>query len=405
MDTFIKRIITVCVSLFLIAYVIYQVFQVFYNPVRTETVYFASEYKTLDAQGVTVRNETLITGKKNGYLFYTVDNGSRVSRGGTIAKVFPTEADSRSQQQLDRLTKDIEQLKAIQSQGTAGRVNLDVLDKQIRRVIGELTTGIHSPSIRGMDEWQSRLLALMNKRQVTIGKAVSFESRINALTALKNQLVSSYSVATSSVESPVAGYFVSKTDGFEKSVNFDNVKLLTTEDINKALNTRPAKSDSNVTGKVVGDYKWYLACVLPAEDAGELRQGAKPEILLPFVSDEVIPAEVVAANRDTNGNVAIIFECSYMSSELSSIRCESVQIRMKRYEGLRVPSSSIITNDRDEQGVYTLVGDTVTFRKVETLLIKPDYVICREKNQEGYLRLYDDIVVEGKGIYDGKTVR
>ncbi|MDD2361569.1 MAG: HlyD family efflux transporter periplasmic adaptor subunit [Oscillospiraceae bacterium] len=405
MDTFIKRIITLCISLFLIAYVGYQAFQVLYNPVKTETVYSASVYDTLDTEGITVRNEKPITGEKNGYLFYTVENGSRVSKNGTIAKVYPTQADSRSQKQLDRLTEEIEQLKDIQSQGTAGRVNLDVIDKQISQTVIELAAGVNTPTLKNMDLWQSRLLALLNKRQVTVGKTVSFESRINSLTELKNQLVTSYSVATSSIKSPVAGYFVSKIDGFENTIDYNKVKSLTVKQLDNLMNSTPKAPNSDLIGKVVGDYKWYLACVLSAADAGKVRQGTTPDILLPFISDEIIPTEVVAANRDPSGNVAVIFECSYMSSELSSIRRESVQIRLKRYEGLRVSSDSIITNDKGEQGVYVISGDTVVFRKVEILHALPDYVICKETDKNGYLELYDDIVVEGKGLYDGKMVR
>ncbi len=405
MDTFVKRIITLCISLFLIAYVGYQAFQVLYNPVKTETVYNASVYDTLDAEGITIRNEKLISGEKNGYLYYTIENGSRVSKNGTIAEVYPTQADSRSQLQLDRLTENIAQLKEIQSQGTAGRVNLDVIDKQISQTIIELAVGVNTPNLKDMDLWQSKLLVLMNKRQVTVGKTVSFESRINSLTQLKNQLVSLYSVATSSIKSPVAGYFVSRIDGFENITDYNKVKTLSTKELQALLNTPPKVVNSDLIGKVVGDYKWYLACVIPAADAAQVRLGTKPDILLPFVSDETIPAEVVAANRDQSGNVAVVFECSYMSSQLSSIRRESVQIRLRKYEGLRVSSDSIITNEKGEQGVYVINGDTVVFRKVEILHALPGYVICKETDKKGYLELYDDIVVEGKGLYDGKMVR
>ena len=405
MDTFVKRIITICVSLFLISYVGYQCVQVFYNPVKTEIVYSASEYETVDTEGITIRNETVLTEKKNGYLFYTIENGSRVSKNGVIAKVFPTEEDSRSQQQLDRLIQSLNQLKEIQSQGTTGKVNLDAIDKQIDQVLSSLAVSVNQPVLKDMNHWQSKLLALMNKKQITIGKASSFESRINSLTDLKNQLISSFSAATSSVKSPVAGYFVNKIDGFEDRFEFNNVKSLSADKLHGALAAEPNKAVKDVIGKIVGDYKWYLACIIPSAEAGELRQGAKPDLLLPFVTDEVIPSEVVAVNRDKDGSVVVIFECSYMSSELSYIRRESVQIRLKRYEGLRIPSNRIITNDKDEQGVYTLAGDTVAFKKVEILYAQPEFVICKQTDDKTYLQLYDDIIVEGKGIYDGKTVR
>jgi putative membrane fusion protein len=405
MDSFIKRTITVCISLFLISYVVYQCIQVLYNPIKTEIVYSSSEYKTIDTQGITIRNESILKGSSSGYLFYTIQNGSRVSKDGEIAKVFASEADSRTQQQLDRITDSIEQLKEIHNQGTTGRVNLDVIDKQIKQSIDKLAVSLNQPVLKDLDDQQSRLLSLINKRQVITGKTTGFEDRIKALTDLKNQLASSFSPATTTVKSPVAGYFVSKTDGFENQIDFKNVLQLTTEQIQTAINAKPVEDNTGNIGKVVGDYKWYFACVIPTVEAGELRQGTKPNLVFPFVTDDVIPAEVVAVNRDNQGNVAVIFECSYMSGELSSIRKEPVQIRLKRYDGLRVPSRCIITNDNDEQGVYTLVGDTVVFKKVEILYAQPEYVICREKDEKGYLELYDDIIVEGKGLYDGKTVR
>ena len=49
---------------------------------------------------------------------------------------------------------------------------------------------------------------------------------------------------------------------------------------------------------------------------------------------------------DRAGQVAVIFECSQMSKELSSIRIEQVQIQLKEYEGLfprRRPAAILTT--------------------------------------------------------------
>ena len=47
---------------------------------------------------------------------------------------------------------------------------------------------------------------------------------------------------------------------------------------------------------------------------------AMQTVLLPFVSDESVPMEVVAANQDKNGSVAIILQCDRMSEVLSEAR-------------------------------------------------------------------------------------
>lgn len=404
MDGFAKRTITVLLSLLLIVYVVYQGFQIFYDPVRTETVYAAGAYRSLESDALVLRNETVISGQSGGFLSYTLDNGSRVAKGGEIAKVYASEQDSRTQQKIDYLTGEITQLQDIQSQGTTGRVNLDAIDKQIQQTVGNLAEAVNEPSFKEMDEWQSRLLALMNKRQVTIGKASDFNDRINALNAQKSQLASSYTPAESTVTSPVAGYFVSRTDGYEAAVSFDKIPELTPQQVKEQLSASPAAGDGAV-GKVVGDYKWYLACVLPLNEIGDLKEGSTPDLRLPFVSEETIPSEVVAVNRSREGEVAVIFECTYMSSALSSVRKEPVQILLASYDGLRVPSSSVTSNAKGEQGVYVRSGDTMAFRKVDILYSGSDYVICaKHADDKSYLQEFDDIVVKGKGLYDGKAI-
>lgn len=404
MDATLKRVITIVVSLFIIVYVVYQGIQMFYNPIKTETVYEYSGYDTVKTKGFTIRNETLIANKAAGYIYYTAENGSRVSKGGTIAEAFPAEEDCRTQQKLDRLNEDIALLEEIEPQGSSDSVNLDIIDKQLEQAVSELSVAVSTPSVSGMDEWQSKLLKLMNERQVTIGKVKNFSSRIAALNKLKQELTASYSKAISTISSPVAGYFVNKADGYENSVAYADATTLTADQLNKIMSSKPQSVPESTIGKVVSDYKWYLACAVSSADAGSLREGSTFTVVMPFVTDAVIPATVVAVNRDGSGNVAVIFECSYMSSALSSCRCETVQIRLEAYTGLRVPSDCIVTNAQGKQGVYTVVNDEVTFKKVEIIHSEPDYVICKETDDKSYLALYDDLIVEGKGLYNGKII-
>lgn len=181
---------------------------------------------------------------------------------------------------------------------------------------------------------------------------------------------------------------------------------MTPEDVNKAMSESPSGSTAGI-GKVVGDYEWYLACVLPVEQAAQLKEGTELTVRLPFVVNQAIPVRVAATNKSKEGQVAVIFESSQMSKELSSIRIEEVQIQMKEYEGLRVPDSAMQFNDRQEAGVYVRVGNALVFKRVNVLYHNENdrYSICEQTNEDGYLKLYDNIVVGGKDLYDGKIIR
>lgn len=96
MDTFLKRLITVLVSLFLLVYVGFQAYQILNTTIEVETVGSYKVYETIETKGVAIRNETVVSQGVDGYLFYTTENGGRVAKDGTIARVFPSENDAFS---------------------------------------------------------------------------------------------------------------------------------------------------------------------------------------------------------------------------------------------------------------------------------------------------------------------
>ena len=405
MDTFVKRLITVLAALFLLVYVGFQVYQFLNTTIDVETVGSYKVYDTIEARGIAIRNETVLGQETEGYLFYTIVNGGRVAKDGAVARVFPTENDAFSQQQLDLLDQEIETLRSINAQGTSNRVNLSGINKQIRDAWLSVVEGVQSPSFLNISELRADLLALLNKRQITIGKVENFNDRLTALAAARDALAGSFSASTSEIRSPIAGYFVSEIDGYE-SMTADKAADMTPEDVSKAISEPPAGPTTGI-GKVVGDYEWYLACVLPVGQAAQLKEGTELTVRLPFVVNQAIPVRVVATNKNKEGQVAVIFESSQMSKELSSVRIEEVQIQMKEYEGLRVPDSAMQFNDKQEAGVYVRVGNTLVFKRVNVLYHSENdrYSICEQTNEDGYLKLYDNIVVGGKDLYDGKIIR
>ncbi len=421
MDKFIKKILTLLMSAFLLCYVGYQAYQVFYTPVSTETVYSHALYETVDTQGIVIRNETPINQNVDGYIYYTAENGSRVAKDGNIASIYQNEEEARIQQQIGQLEEQISALAVLQSQAAANPVKLELINKQIDNALSELIASTNTPVYNDLYGSHSRLLSLLNKRQMTIGKVSSFTDRIAALTEQKNSLQAQLNITPQTIKSPVAGYFVSKADGLENILDYNKALSLTTGEISGALSAAPKAIEESNIGKVVGDYEWYLACVLSAKEAGAVKEGAALTVLLPFVSDEAVPVTVAAANRDKDGQVAIIFQCNYMSKELSSVRREPIQIQVKRHEGLRVPTSAIHTNDDHQPGVYVRMGNTILFKKIVIEYSTPAYSICKtfdtinaealaddpeaSLRERDYLKLYDDIVTEGKGLYDGKIIR
>ena len=210
--------------------------------------------------------------------------------------------------------------------------------------------------------------------------------------------------AKSVVYSPVAGYFANKTDGFENIVDTDQLASLTVEQMNGYL-TMDAPTGKAASGKIVSGYQWYLGCVVPDSYYNTLGVGNSLTIRMSFVTDEVIPVTVHSCKKDNKGNLAVVFRCDYMSEELSTIRRESVQIQLVRHTGLKVSKRAIIMDENQQAGVYVRTGNVASFRKIKQIYSEPaDYVVCEEVNDSGYLKMYDDVIVGGKDLYDGKII-
>ncbi|MPM49547.1 hypothetical protein SDC9_96277 [bioreactor metagenome] len=57
-------------------------------------------------------------------------------------------------------------------------------------------------------------------------------------------------------------------------------------------------------------------------------------------------------------------------------------------------------------GVYVLSGMEMTFKPIEAVYTTDSYTIVKwDPSKPGALKLYDEIILSGKGIYDGKVVQ
>ena len=410
MSPLVKKILATLGALGMLAYVGYQLYMYLRPPMKTETITHITAYETLETKGVVFRDETILSSAPNGHLFYTVQNGGRIARGGKIAEVYTSQNDALVQQELDALDAEIKQLASINAQGTTNRANLTAIEQQTDDVWLSITEKAQRSSLADIDSLHSRLLTLFNKYQLTVGHVENYDDRLAELRAKRKSLAESYQAATGSVTSPVAGYFIGGLDGYESYCVTKGVTELTVDKVENTLNLQPQGNTG--IGKIVEDYEWYLACVVPLNYAADLKMGAYLDVRMPFVRNAAIPMQIVAVNKDVSGKAAIVFKCMHMDQALSTARVEDIEIRLKQYDGLRVPDEAIRFNENQEPGVFAQVGNVLMFRRIEVLYHDENdaITVCRvidkteEKDKKDYADLYDKIAVEGENLYDGMLV-
>ena len=198
-----KRVLIVLASVLLIVYVGVQGYLIFTASTDTITVDKEIAYETIQTTGVIYRRETLLYEEADGYVFYTVQDGNRVSKNGTIASVYPAMEDALKQQELDRLDAEIASLTSINAQGSSNRVGLSSINQQIDAAWLELSHVTQLNAYGNVEELHNTLLSLLNKKQLTIGREENFNARIAQLKSKREALAQSFTPSTALISSPV----------------------------------------------------------------------------------------------------------------------------------------------------------------------------------------------------------
>ncbi len=386
---------------FVLVFLINQLVSSFYKPITTESAIYYTLSDGLKITGVILRNEILVESDNNGVLHFMIEDGNRVSKDGVIANVYSSESASITLSQIDRLKKQIGDIEDILSFNNLDAANLELINNKINDNFNNLIRSGAYGNYNNLEENSHELLSSINRRQAAMGQTDNFSAQLDSLNAELTKLTASLSNATGVIKAKESGYFLSKTDGYETTLKTSELDKITPEFLN---NLKTESYSKSTVGKIVSDYEWYIAAEVSLNDSMNYKAGDALEIHTSVKSSPILSVTVEKINiSDNNSKAVIIFACSEMNTELASMRSGPMTVVSKTYTGLRVPKKALRVVD-SKKGVYVVSGMQAKFVETETLYSNDDFMICKKTDNDGALKLYDQVVVKGKNLYDGKIV-
>ncbi len=420
-----RRILVAALTILAVVYVAYLLISSNFDMYPTENVIKATITDKIYTNAFIIRDETVISNNTSGVLSYSVDDSEAVKAGGEIAKVYSNENDAVAQSKANSLEEQLNNLKALQNNNTTQNVGIDTINNNISSSIVNYIAGLNNGDIFTADKNANNLIYSINQRQLYTGKIQNFNSEIASLQAQIDELRSNSGNSIGSITSERSGYFSSHCDGYENSIKYSDIDKLKLKDLN---NIKKQNVNNNNAGKVVGDLNWYVACEVSADDATALSLwDGFVTVLFSDASADSIPAKIKRIHKESKESDALlILECDYMDPDLIEVRQEPVEIGLGTYTGLRVSRKAIhddyvekvtyddnnneITEKKKVQGVYVLHGSEVQFKQIVIIYANDDYVLCDPEPDEDELfngktvSLYDQVILEGDDLYDGKVV-
>lgn len=388
-------------------------YHLFFTNYETENAVYYEVSDISSFQGVYVRDEIVKSYSGTGAVRYCVDDGAKLGVGSVIAEVYsdPEQIDLR--RRIAEKQDEITMLRKIENPGTsenAQPANLaSLIDEQYKNLIRLRERQDYS----AMSTAKQDMTVLMSTYEKVTGSGVDFNDRIVALedevTRLNNQL----SAPERTIPAPESAYFVSYVDGYEDTLTPENMYQLTPDQIS-AVSDEGTLSATNageqVIGKLIRDYGWYIVGIFDNRKM-HLSEGDSAMIRLESVPRELtVKVESLYATGEIDKTQAI-FRCDELTHDIVQHRTERVEIVRDTVEGIRVPRSAIrfktiteeltdedgnvTTETNDYKGVYVLVGETPEFRKIDVIYEDENYYLSRLDAGNGYIALYDDIIVKG----------
>lgn len=421
------------------AYVALQLYHAAGSTYAYETAVAYTMSDSIESEGVVLFDETPVEG--SGDLGYLVADGARVSAGTQLAETYTDPAQAGVRSQWETLESQISLLQ--KSQNTTS-TQVSVLLGERNTAVYDLLESIDRGDYQDAPDVQADYLLAQNKLQVTTGEASSFTDLIDQLTTQRDALAAQLE-GLSAVSAPGSGYFVSASSARQLSVTKADALAMAPADFEQLLKSGAESGMDGLAGKIVSSYTWQFCGICTLKESEKFDGQTTVNISFPGKAETPLPAQVVSVVRDEEAGIAkFTLQCEYVGADVLKLGQETAQIDFESYEGLRISANAVHlvwmetadaagTASSGESasasaagsaqpasgtaqptgeyvaGVYVKYGNLARFRRITVLYEDKTsgYILVGLGGAVGTdneVRMYDEVIVSGNDLYDGKLL-
>lgn len=405
---FLQKLATILISIFIIVYFVVRVIFSYSNEISYSQAIGASYEQSDELIGYILRNERLVDSDIEGIVYTNADEGERIKKGQLLATVYASAGEKNIKERILEIDKSIDVLSSSQIDTSYLTSDIGRLDGDIYELLTKNRLSVEKNTLDTATKNRTDLLVSLNKRQIITKQVKTFEPLITALKNEKAQLEASLTGELGKITSPASGYFSVDIDGWEELFTIDALDSMTVDSFNALIKNTVPKDDAAI-GKICLDYYWYTLCTIDKNLAVDYTVGKTYKLEYPSTTNRVFEAKLEKMITQTDKDeVILVFSSNTIDEGFRYTRKQSVRIIKESLDGLRINKEALrITNGT--QGVYTISGNTVRFKKVEIIYTSDDYYLVKQlkstdKDYASSLMLYDNVIIGGKDLYDGKII-
>ncbi len=379
-----KKIVAIIISIFIIIYIIYAIFLLVFNPSNIYILTKGELYAEDETVGYIIRDEQVIRDDENSSGIYKIaSEGQKVAKDEYVFRYYK-ESEKELTEKINEVDYQIQEL--LEKEKIKPSADIKVIENQIEEKLNNLNYLSNYQEIRESKDNIEELISKKINYIAELTDNVEIKKYIQQRKEYENQLINGASYKTATM-SGVVSY---KVDGLEDKLKVNNFSELTDTFLESLdLKTGQIISSSNEYGKVIDNFKCYIAVVINSELAKQAKVGDKVTLRISTTEDD--DAEIVQINEGS-GNRTIIFELNNMSQNLINYRKIAIDIIWWEKNGYKVPNKAIFTKNFNGQDLNYIIRNK---NGVQTeILVKVE----KQNDKFSIISSYDSSELQELGI-------
>ncbi len=377
------------------------------NSITTTVVKNGSVEDSLYAPGYIFKDCIIVNSPSEGYIDCLKEDEERAEKGEAIVAVYKNNVDAGLKGEIRKLDEKISNLeKSIKFKSAA-----DEDDAKKEQII---SGGLKSLGALSDRRDISGVLAVKKDIDTLLSKKDEGENSSKELESLKSERAGLLKRLTDNADiiyASAAGCFTPTVDGMEELLSAarlekEGISHKYIEELNKKKPKNEVAqhvSSGGAVGKIVDNFKWYLVVEVPVAESELIKKGDEVKIRFPEYDSSSVVGTIVSISAEENGKVIVTVKSNKYIDSVYKISKADVQLIKNTYKGIKIPQEALRIVD-GKKGVYVRRGNMVKFFPIEIKYTDSEWVITPEKDEGEGLKLYDEVVVKGRGLYDNKVI-
>ena len=404
------RIAVTMAMLGLIVYTVAHAMGFAMGNVLTTPVRRITDTQITSAEGYLFRNEEVLTATTEGLVDSLVENGTKVGKNVSVAKVWSTDksgdALAAAQLQLSRINRSIRILEESQLKAGTPLSEANKYRAEYTALYREISAATEEGKLDQIPVLEEKLLIALNRYVSLIGDTDETRAHLQSLRQEKETLIGAASATEIKSETSSGLFYENRyVDGFESLFSTSALEELTPDGLHTLVESTPTLPEGQTVGKLVYGYEWYLALELsPSVAAGF---GVGREYRFAFPENNGATAKLTLEKTVVgDGTVLAVFRCESHPNDFLFYRKQTVEITVGETEGFYIPETALVS-ENGIMGVYVFEESTVRFRQAHIIWMGEGYAIAKLPGEGSLTELQENdiLIVSGNDLYEGKVYR